>query len=250
MNSVLTVRKAVMVCAVVLLGLSFTSWQQTTPATSRATRDTVPQKGEKKVRDLDEALDQMDKAQADLERSMKDIDWEKMQREMKDAMKDLNIDLKKVNEELKKSMQEIDVEKMKGDLNEAVSKIDWEKIKTEIAKVKDIKMDSVKVELDNVKVQMEKLKPELEKSMQKARKDMEKAKAEMQEYKGFINGLEQDGLINKKEGYKIEHKDGQLIINGKQQPAGVYNKYRSFLEKNKKLTIEKNEDDFNINNDR
>jgi len=61
--------------------------------------------------------------------------------------------------------------------------------------------------------------------------------------------LEEDGLINKKEEYTIKHRNGELIINGKVQPETVYNKYRNFLEKHKTLTIEKSDDDFNIDVD-
>ena len=64
-----------------------------------------------------------------------------------------------------------------------------------------------------------------------------------------MDGLEKDGLINKKDGYTIKHKNGELIINGKVQPEGVYNKYRGFLEKHKTLTIEKSDNDFNIDFD-
>ena len=85
--------------------------------------------------------------------------------------------------------------------------------------------------------------------MEKAKVDIEKAKVEMREYKSFVDGLEKDGLINKRDGYSIEHKNGELIINGKKQPADVYNKYRSFLEKHKKFNIKKTDDNFNINND-
>ncbi len=79
--------------------------------------------------------------------------------------------------------------------------------------------------------------------------EIEKAKEELKEYKTFLDGLEKDGLINKKEDYTIKHKNGELIINGKTQPAGVYSKYRSFLEKHKRLSIEKSHDDFNIDLD-
>jgi hypothetical protein len=115
--------------------------------------------------------------------------------------------------------------------------------------VKDIDMEGVKKELEGVKTEMQKLKPQLEQSLEQAREGMKKAKTEMREYKSFVDGLERDGLINKKENYKIEHKNGQLIINGKQQPEAVYNKYRTFLEKNKTLTLEKSDDDFKIDND-
>lgn len=145
--------------------------------------------------------------------------------------------MKKMQADLKKSLQEIDVEKMRQDVEASIAKIDWEGMKEELKKAQDIDMESVKKELENVKVELQKLKPELDENLRDAHQSIEKAKAELSEYKTFINGLEQDGLIHKNEGYTIKHSNGQLIINGKQQPAAVYNKYRTFLEKNKTFTL-------------
>ncbi len=100
-----------------------------------------------------------------------------------------------------------------------------------------------------LEIEMKDLGPKIEKEMQKAKVEIEKAKVEMKEYKGFVDGLDKDGLINKKEGYTIRHKNGELIINGKKQPADVYSKYRSFLEKHTKFNIKKSNDDFNIDTD-
>jgi hypothetical protein len=71
----------------------------------------------------------------------------------------------------------------------------------------------------------------------------------MQEYKEFINGLEGDGLIIRKDGYSLKHKDGELFINGKKASENTYNKYRTFLDNHKKFNIEKSDDDFDINTD-
>jgi hypothetical protein len=71
----------------------------------------------------------------------------------------------------------------------------------------------------------------------------------MKEYKEFVDGLEKDGLINKKEQYTIKHDNGELFINGKKASDATYKKYKSFLDKRKKFTIEKSEDDFNIDID-
>ena len=86
-------------------------------------------------------------------------------------------------------------------------------------------------------------------ALQKAKVEIEKAKAEIKEYKDFVNGLESDGLINKKEGYTLKHKDGELFINGKKASEQTYNKYRNFLDKHKKFSIEKDDDDFDIDMD-
>jgi hypothetical protein len=77
--------------------------------------------------------------------------------------------------------------------------------------------------------------------MKAARESLEKAKVNLREYKNFIDELEDDGLINKNEGYTIEHRDGQLYINGKAQRREVYNRHRKFLEKNEQFTIREDE---------
>jgi hypothetical protein len=103
--------------------------------------------------------------------------------------------------------------------------------------------------MKKLEIEMKSLGPKLEKEMENAKASIEKAKAEMKEYKSFVDGLEKDGLINKKENYTIQHKNGELIINGKKQPTDVYNKYGTFLKKHDKFTIKKSDDNFNIDND-
>ena len=96
---------------------------------------------------------------------------------------------------------------------------------------------------------MKEIKPKVEEELKKAKVEIEKAKQDIKEYKAFEDGLEKDGLINKKENYSIEHKNGQLIINGKVQSNDVYNKYRSFLEKHKQFNWKKDGDGLDLKND-
>ena len=110
-------------------------------------------------------------------------------------------------------------------------------------------MKKLDEEMKKLREEMKELGPKLEKEMQKAKVEIEKAKAEIKEYKAFVDGLENDGLINKKEGYTLKHKDGELFINGKKATEQTYNKYRNFLEKHKKFNIEKSDDDFDIDMD-
>ena len=107
----------------------------------------------------------------------------------------------------------------------------------------------LKVDMEKVNVELRKIKPELEEKLANVKIEVEKAKKELKEYKEFIDGLDNDGLINKKSEYSIKHKNGELIINDKVQTEAVYNKYRGFLEKHKTLTIEKSDNDFNIDFD-
>ena len=122
-------------------------------------------------------------------------------------------------------------------------------MKMEMEKAKNIDMNKLDADMKKVENEMKELGPKIEKEMQKAKIEIEKAKVEMKEYKEFVDGLEKDGLLNKKEPYSIQHKDGELIVNGKKASIEIYTKYHSFLEKHKKFTIEKSRDDFNIDVD-
>ena len=171
----------------------------------------------------------------------------KVQMEIDKAMKEVDMD--KIRSEIEKATQSIDAAKIEHDIKESLGKIDWDKMKKDMDEVKKIDMSKLDADMKKLEIEMNELGPRIQKEMEKAKVDIEKAKVEMKEYKSFVDGLEKDGLINKKEGYSIEHKNGELIINGKKQPADVYNKYRSFLEKHKKFNIKKTDDNFNINND-
>ena len=226
--------------------------------------DTTPNPArEKKIRDLDEALEElnnvdlqatMDKAMKEVAVAMKGIDAAKIRMEIEKAMKE--IDVEKINREVANAMKEIDFEKIKRDVEQSVEKIDWEKMKKDMAEVQKIDMSKLQVEMKELQKEMEKIQPQLQKEMQnvkveieKAKVSIEKAKLEVKEYKEFVDGLEKDGLLDKKEPYSIRHNDGELTVNGKKVSAQVYNKYRSFLEKHKSFNIKKDKDDFDIDMD-
>jgi hypothetical protein len=266
--------------------ISAAAWQTGPGKTKQATNDTVPDRN-KKPKDIDEALEQLEKSKVELQRTLEKQDWdkemkealdkahfdaEKMKQQMAEAMK--SFDAQKVQAELQKAMKEIDVVKMKADLEKSFDKIDMAQAKEEIAKaMKEFDAEKIKADLDAslAKVDMEKIKaemqrikeidfkeieenikkiqPQIEQSMKDAKISIEKAKQDLLEYKNFIDGLEKDGLINKKQNYTIEYKNGELTINGKKQPDQVVKKYNSFLKDRKDFTIRKDDDDFNIDND-
>jgi len=240
------------VSAVTLVSLFLlSSWDFKQPITLMAddgqATDTIPKKAagsgenrEKKIRDLDDVLDELNSV--DLKPEM-----EKMRSEIADAVK--KIDSDKIRMEVEKAVREIDIEKIKQDVEASLAKIDWDKMKVDLEKVKDLDMKKLETDMKKMQKELSKIGPEIEKSMEKAKADIEKTKANMKEYNDFVNALENDGLLKRKEGYTIKHKDGELIINDKKVSADVYNKYRSFLVKHKKFSIDKSEDDFNINMD-
>jgi hypothetical protein len=243
---------------------------------------------EKKVRDLDEALEELEevdlknlsvdiqkeiaeamkqvdaaKIQTEIQKAMKSVDMEKIMQEVKESMKSVDmeaiqkeikeamkeVDAAKIQMEVEKAMKEVDFEKIQKEVRESLSKVDMAKIKAEVEQAQKIDMKELEVEMKKVQEEMKEIGPKIEKEMAKAKVEIEKAKAELKEYKSFVDGLEKDGLINKKENYTIEHKKGELMINGKKASEQTYNKYRSFLEKHASFSIEKDEDDFDIDMD-
>lgn len=239
--------------------------------------DTTPKKQdkEKKIRDLDDVVDELEnvdwkidmekmhrelkeamkgldaqKLQLDMQKAMRDVDFQKMQKEIEQSMS--KIDFSNIEKDIAKAMKEFDGVKFQKELQESMQKIEWDKMKTEFDKIKDIDMKGFQLEMDKMKIELDKIGPGLEKSLEEARLGVEKAKIEIKEYKVFVDGLEKDGLINKKEEYTIKHENGELFINGKKASEATYNKYKNFLEKRKKFTIEKSADDFDldINDDR
>lgn len=287
--------KAILTVTVVAFTVVMVSWgqKQTGGKYEKVTNDTTP-KGvkEKKIRDLDDVLEEvnnadmkldMEKIQKQITEALKSVDADKLKLEIDKAMKEVDmaniqkeiqeslskVDYEKIKTEVANAMKEVDMAKMQKELQESLAKVDYDKIKAEVAqalkevdmvkiqkelqeslqKVKEIDMKKMEKELEKVKEEMKNIKPELEKELSKAKEEIEKAKVEIREYKDFTDGLQDDGLISKKEGYTLKHKDGELFINGKKASEQTYNKYRNFLEKHKKFSIEKKDDDFNIDMD-
>jgi chromosome segregation ATPase len=282
----------VLLTAALAIGLVSWGYKQSPGKYQQPINDTTPKKKtdrEKKVRDLDDVLDELDRAdfkmdiekmQRELVDAIKKIDSDKIRIEIDKAMKELDlakiqkevqeslakIDFKKIQEEMAQAMKEADVAAIQKEVQESLAKIDFSKIQDEMVQVmkeadaakiqKEVQESLAKVDWDNIKAEMEKVKleikdigPKIQKEMEKAKVEIEKAKAEMKELKGFVDGLDNDGLINKKEAYTIKHKDGELFINGKKASEQTYNKYRNFLEKHKKFNIEKEDDDFDVDID-
>ena len=240
------------------------AWQNLPAKPKQNKTDTIPDRN-KKIRDIDEALEELEKSKEEVNRSLNEIDFGKIEKEIREATEQIHLDAEKMKaeinrtikevdaakiqaevqsamKEVQRSLKEVDAEKIRAEMEESLAKVDWDKMHKEIEKVKST--DFKKIEED-----LQKMKPEIEKSMKEAHKSIEKAKKELTEYKNFIDGLDKDGLINKKEQYTIEYKRGELTINGKKQPAEVVNKFSSFLKGRKDFTIKKDENNFNIHNE-
>jgi hypothetical protein len=282
----ITTRTWLFAAVLTCLSLSLAAWDHQQPVSAYFTGgqfiDSPPKNKEpreRKIRDLDEALEELDlgklkldeelskvnwdkikaelneslakidgdKIRLEIDRAMKEIDFTKIRREIEESMKE--IDGAKIRMEIDKAMKEVDFDKIHREIKESMKEIDMDKLKAELEEVKKMDFSKLDAEMKNLESELKKIGPEIEKSMEGAKESIKRAKAELLEYKEFTNGLEKDGLIDKQKGYNIKHKNGELYINNKKQSNDVYNKYRSFLEKHKTFSFEKNDDDFNIDLD-
>jgi len=262
MKKTLILKKLPLLLLATGLVLTVTFAQSNSGNNKSSNRDTVPKK-DKKIRDLDEAMWELDKGEVELSKAMKEIDGEKIERELRTAMKAMDVDMLKMKEDVAKAMKEIDFqkinvdmqkalteaqkelsaidgEKMKKEIEQSIAKVDFDKIKIEMEKVKELDLSKMKEELANIR-------PEIEKSLAEAKKDIEKAKQEITDYKHLVNALDKDGLLNKSQNYKVEYKNKALIVNGKKLSTDALKKYSEYLSGKEDFTIKKDEDDFNIN---
>lgn len=242
--------------------------------------DTVPVKRERKVRNLDEALEELERAERELDVHLK-FEWDKMEKDIEKAMKEM--DMAKIRMELDHSMREIDLVKMKKEL-EKINEIDFEKIKKEIEKNmrdvdielknldgekirkeieesmaridmekirKDIDVDMKKLEeeMKELKIELSNIKPEIEESLKDAREELAKVKVQIRDYKGFVDQLHEEKLIDKNKDYEIRHEDGALYINDVKQSQEVYDRHRNFLDKYRDFKIRKEANNLNLDLD-
>jgi DNA repair exonuclease SbcCD ATPase subunit len=218
---------------------------------------------------LAQSLEKMnvEKIQTELQQALKNIEEEKInlkaQRELR------QIDMEKMHRDLQKSLEEAktssnyDSDKMKQLVEKAMveSKRALQESKKAMDEYRKIGMEKIKKELDisqqrlieqqsKIKVEMERAREEIQEAMKKDyRKELEQARAgvtrakeELQNYKNMLQEMEKDGLLNTRENYKVEYKNGDLFINGKQQPAGTADKYKHYFKKDN-VTIKHEEDD-------
>ena len=262
------------------LVLASTAFQTKPGSTANSLTDTVP--APKKARTLDEAIAELEKGSAEIDKAIRETDWNKINADIKASMKEIDadkiraevdkamkeIDFKKIQADIDKAMKEIDMVKVQSDINKAMSEIDLSKMKEDIARsLKDIDVakiqadvkaaiaqvdiDKIKADIDlkGLQAELKDLQPTIEKSMAEAREGIARSKAELESFRSFIDGLDKDGLIQKEKEYSITYKSGKLTVNGKEQPESVVKKYDSFLKNRKDFTLRNNGEGFNLSHD-
>jgi chromosome segregation ATPase len=156
----------------VAAALALVAWaggpQQPTTGKQLA-QDTVPAKRGKAIReanekDLDKEIRQLEQAKENL----KDVDWDKIQQSVDDAVK--NIDFSKIQEQIDEAMKHVDMEKINRQVEASLKSIDFEKIQ-----------EQVNESLKNVDTYID--KEEIKKELDEARKEVEKELKNSKEWK-------------------------------------------------------------------
>jgi chromosome segregation ATPase len=172
---------------------------------------------EKKIRDLDDVIDELNavdlqkemekvqievqkamkeidgqKTRMEMEKAMKEVDFEKMQKELKESMGKLDIDMGKMQQEIRESMKELDGEKMKAEMEKAMKEVDMSKLQKEIREsMAAVDWEEMKKEMNEIKKfdmskmdeEMAKVKQEMEKIGPQIEKEMQHAKIEIEKAK-------------------------------------------------------------------
>ena len=263
------------------LVITAAAWQTRPARMEQAKTDTVPDR-HKKVRDIDDVLDELDRGKVEVEQSLRNMDWSQMQADIKRSLKEIDgdklklqveealrsVDMVKIQADVQKELANIDMVKMKADLQKELSNIDAQKLQIDAQKIaqgididkiraqvdaslKAVDMDKIKMSIDKAGLDklgenMEKIKPDMERAIAEAQRGIDRAKKEVRNYKDFIEALDRDGALNKKGEYTIEYKGGTLTVNGKQLQAKNYSR---FLQSEKDFTIKKSLESFDINGD-
>ncbi len=133
-------------------------------ALARVVADTIPNNHDINIQIDLKGLDETIKKSLEIaEKSIKQIDWDKISKQVELSIK--QIDMAKLQIEINKSIKSIDWNKMEKEIERSMKEIDMKKIQAEIDKA----MLDVKKEMNS---------KEFKKEMEKLRKDLEIKKKE------------------------------------------------------------------------
>jgi len=227
--------------------------EKTTPL-----QDTVPVKKHRNsmtMKEFDRLSENLDREITD---EIKKIDLAKIEQEVRASLKDVDMD--KIMKEVESSLKEIDTEKILAEVKKELDHINFEDVNNETKQaldnaskelekakeeIKKIDKEAIKKEMENARLEIEKSREEIKKIdmpaiMKQAQEGINKAKTELKQIKTMFNEMEADGLVNAKQGFRIEYKDKYLYINGSKQSEQVTDKYRKYFKDDHfEITIDK-----------
>lgn len=205
-----------LVICLIAIGASSIAWynQAGTTGAGNNTLDTLP-KREKKVRaktnkdnkttingDIDESLQELERASKELEEKLQGREWKKAKEQMAEAMEKLNaekiqlevqealknIEVDKIRLQAEMQLKQIDVQKMQKEIQKSLAEamynnVDSKKMEAEIqrameesrkamSELKNVDMDKFKEELERSKEQLKKQQWQMKEEIENAKKNM------------------------------------------------------------------------------
>lgn len=198
---------------------------------------------------MEKAMQQLEKSMAEVKQSQlaRQLDVKKLQEQLATVQANLekNLDKKEIEAQLKAAMVEL-----KSSVAE-ISKVNEAELKEELSKMKaELAANKTKMAADiaKAKAEIKASKPKIKASLEKAKLDIEAARKEFEGYKAMIGQMQQNGLISDPKNYDIEWKNGELWINGKQQPAEIRERYKTYFKRDP-THLKNTDDSFRKNDD-
>ena len=209
--------------------------EDTFPVKKRSTGD------EMTMKEFEKLPEKIDNEVMKAMEEIKKIDWTAIELQVKNALKEIDSD--KIKAQVDAALKGIDFARISQDVTASLKDVEWEKMNGEIKEaleeakkeIKEIDKDQIQKELNEARVEIHKSKEELnnidlKKIMAEAKAGIETAKIELKRTKAMFDEMQNDGLINKKDGFDIEYKDQELYINDKKQSKEVTDKYRPYFK--------------------
>src|SRR5947209_7192440 len=95
---------SIIIIALVITGIS---WQKhPSSGNKKPVTDTIPDR-KKKIRNIDDAIEELDKGKVEVDRSLNNIDWPKINADIKMAMDNIHVNLDEIKANVAQSLKEI-----------------------------------------------------------------------------------------------------------------------------------------------
>ncbi len=105
-------------------------YEDTTPKKEKIKQEKTVIEG-----DIDNALEQVEKAQKNIEQKLENRDWEQIQRNLGQTLEKLNS--QKIQEQVQRAMKQIDKQQIELKAQQALRNIDWEKMEQQMEKAQE-----------------------------------------------------------------------------------------------------------------
>lgn len=205
-----------------------------------------------------------------IDSSVRNIDWQKQQEEIQRSLREAQRSISRID--WKRQQAEIERSMMK--LKKKMSSADWAKQRKEVALAMEraqyavdsamkninwnqmgdqIKLSMFKADSAMKNVNWDKMNHDIRESMDKVRVEMDRAKAQWKnntmvvaggraiETNHLLSEMKADNLIGDDKNYDVKLTGRALYINGKKQPAAVFEKYRSMVGDHATLEMKKHD---------